>query len=152
MTAVRAFPTALILALLGGCNGDPYSTTYTVRKPAPKDLPGIYEPDAATLARLPSLGPHQIEVRDDGVLLFRAVPRGTLGEAAASGSESGRGSWSLVQRQKSWWGLEVHVQELNGEPVNRYNYLHLRNETPPYLLHATIGDPDSGEASVFERK
>jgi hypothetical protein len=37
------------------------------------------------------------------------------------------------------------------EPVHQHQYFHFRNEKPPYLIHVTLGDPDSGEAHVFER-
>jgi hypothetical protein len=149
---VRPFLSALSIVLLGGCNGDPYSTRYTTREPVVKDLLGVYTPDAATLSALQGKdsGPHRIELRDGGDLILSNVPRGTLWGVSQPAFDSGRGSWS-ISRQQDWWGIDIHLREINGRPVNLYTYFHLRNEKPPYLIHVTLGDPDSGDAHVFER-
>ena len=60
------------------------------------------------------------------------------------------GTWKL-ERIYDWWGIRFTSREpgpiyhLWGTPAM------LRGEQAPYRIHFIVGDPDMGEALVFQR-
>jgi hypothetical protein len=66
---------------------------------------------------------------------------------------SGQGRWEL-EKAVPGWGLTLHVEK--GESLRGGVYagpwVGIRGRSAPYRLQVTIGDPDSGEAIVYERR
>lgn len=142
--------------LLAGCQGDPYYPSYTKREPDPKDVVGTYVPDERTAGIVRSrkgleLPSTQIVIRPDGTYNIDNVPEWNNAMSASSVgplvTRSGR--WHLEQRQNTFWVVSILYR--NGS-TDTYDGISLREQKPPYLLHFTLGDPDSGESLVFTKQ
>jgi len=152
----------LSFGLLVGCQYDPWADRFLTGEPAEKDVSGTYVVDADSQKRsirLPTgMGVFAIDHSARVVLLgdhkaeFFHVPEDYRGEAACS--VTGRGSWVLG---KSNSFSVVRASIVNDEPNSPckgdFAYeLMLSGKQPPYKLHITIGDPDSGDAVQFEKQ
>lgn len=67
------------------------------------------------------------------------------------GPETWSGTWA-IEKDQEWWAVGLHVTLRNGAPTGYYMPVMLRREVPPYLLHLTIGDPDSGDSLAFQHE
>jgi len=138
--------------MLVGCQGDPYSGTYTRTRPNETDLIGRWVPDAATLAYMRTGGGYdtsrmhtRIVLRSDGTFELFDMPdwwRDGFGRSHGS-FESSSGKWNVGQHpdDKSW-EIELAFRAWNTS-------MSLRGQKPPYLIHVTLGDPDQNDAMVF---
>ena len=92
-------------------------------------------------------------LNSDRTFVAREVPRFWINPelGAASDTDDWKGTWALGQHQ-DWWAVQLDIQSLNGEPISFGLAAMLRGESPPYLVHLTIGDPDSGDALAFQRE
>lgn len=142
--------------LLGGCQGDPYYPSYTKREPNPKDIVGTYVPDERTAGVIRSrkgleLLSTQIVIRADGTYSIDNVPEWNNAMSASSVGPlvTRSGTWHLEQPQKAFWVVSILYR--NGS-TDTYDGINLREQKPPYLLHFTLGDPDSGESMVFTKQ
>ena len=142
--------------LLSGCQGDPYYPSYTKREPDPKDVVGTYVPDERTAGIVRSrkgleLLSTQIIIRPDGTYSIDNVPEWNNAMSASSVGPlvTRSGTWRLEQRQNAFWVVSILYR--NG-PTDTYGAINLREQKPPYLLHFTLGDPDSGESLVFTKQ
>jgi hypothetical protein len=69
---------------------------------------------------------------------------------------TGTGSWHLA-RNDNYTVVNVEIQRedyrrsVDGCEPTYYGQLMLYGKNPPYKLHITIGDPDSGDAVQFEK-
>jgi hypothetical protein len=126
---------------------------------------GSYAVDQASLQRsinLPINGSQlkinpsaHIILSADHTAQFFCVPEELDGSSC---SVTGRGTWRLGKNDSY---IVVLAQISDEEPNSRCrdtftanfgNELNLYGEKPPYKLHVTIGDPDSGNAVQFERR
>lgn len=152
----------LSCALLAGCQYDPWADRFLTAQPAEEDVAGTYVIDADSQQRTIKLPPSngdfpidhsaRIVLSIDHKAEFIHVPEDYRGQAACS--VTGRGSWSL---SKNGSFSVVRASIVNAEPSSPckgdFGYeLMLYGKTPPYKLHITIGDPDSGDAVQFEKQ
>ena len=70
-----------------------------------------------------------------------------VGGASSKGLLSGSGTWRLDKDENGFsiWVINLDFMNHHRETV------HLRRQTPPYVMHIFIGDPDSGGAVLLER-
>ncbi|HVT98423.1 MAG TPA: hypothetical protein VHE33_13030 [Acidobacteriaceae bacterium] len=114
----------------------------------------IKAPMSGSLVRIdPSA---QIILSADHKAEFSHVPADLIDGSLCS--VTGRGTWRLGKNNRY---ITVLVQIADEEPNNRCKdtftakfaeELNLYGKKPPYKLHVTIGDPDSGDAVQFERR
>lgn len=147
----------IAVLLLVACQYDPFAHEYTTRKPVEDTLIGRYVPDDESRERL--RGRFKIELGSSSELLLRSdrtflathLPRCWSDVSdCVPGWEDWEGTWSLEQDQR-WWAAGLHILSRNGKPENYRMPATLRGNAPPYILHLTIGDPDSGDALAFRR-
>ena len=155
-----AFVTMSGLALLlSGCinNGIEWSElSFTRTKPNPSDLVGTWVPTDATIKDMKEQGAytisiHQLILRADGTFEMINIPdwwKDGFGQSK-KGFESGLGKWQLYEDRDPWtvWAVELEFPNFVVP-----NQIHVRRQKPPYLLHVTVGDPDSGHVMLFEKK
>ena len=147
-----------VAVLLTGCEYDPFAHEYTTVKPAENRLVGRYLPDDETRGRLRSTLQLQVDPRCELVLnadhTFSAknIPRcwfPPVGNDCLPGVTDVSGDWSLGRRG-SWWSVNLNAHLQPGGVMKTWNVpASVRGDHPPYVLHLTIGDPDSGDALAF---
>ncbi|HEX4005582.1 MAG TPA: hypothetical protein VHX60_05380 [Acidobacteriaceae bacterium] len=149
---------------LAGCQYDPWAGKFLKRQPVEGDVVGWYAVDQASLHRtikLPSGSRLTVDssshilLSADHTAEFLSVPEEL--DNGFSCSVTGRGTWSLGKND-SYFVIRVEIsdEESNGRCRDTFtaNYgeeINLYGESPPYRLHVTIGDPDSGDAVQFAR-
>jgi hypothetical protein len=148
-----------------GCQYDPWAGGFLTRQPCEQDVVGYYAVDQASLRRtiklLGSESPIKINptahirLTADHKADFVDVPREFDGLLC---SVTGRGTWRLGKNNNF---IVVVAQIVDEEESSRCkgtftanygNEFNLYGDKPPYRLHLTIGDPDSGDAIQFERR
>ena len=150
---------AVAALVLARCQYDPFAHEFTNARPQESAIVGRYVPDRETTDILrESL---RVQVSDRAALAINAdhsfvateLPRCWIERSSdcAAGTETWAGTWSLRQNQE-WWAVQLHITARNGRPTSYGFPAMLRRESPPYLVHFTIGDPDSGDALAFERR
>jgi len=123
---------------------------FTRDEPAGADVVGKWIPVTGHLSQAGASGipEREIDLRKDGS--FSVVDLPTSPEVpgvSARGLLTGSGVWHL---DKDLDGYTVWVINLDFASHHR-EMVHLRRQKPPYLIHIFIGDPDSGQAALFER-
>jgi hypothetical protein len=160
----RVLFTTVAAFILSGCQFDPWADNFLTHQPAEQDVVGFYAVDQASLQRtidLPMSGSPfkinplaRIHLAADHKAEFFSVPE-ALDDLQCT--VTGRGTWRLVKNDSF---IVVLVQIADEEPnskcrntfsTNYGNEFNLYGARPPYKLHLTIGDPDSGDAVQFER-
>jgi len=151
---------AAILAtlLLGGCScGIELSElTFTRTKPDRSDLVGTWIPTANTIKDMKERGGyaisnHELTLQVDGSFTMTNMPdwwTDGFGESKTN-FVSGSGTWELDEEKivRNWkvWRIFLKSPEFGTS-------IHVRKQKPPYLIHITLGDPDSGLSMLFERR
>ena len=144
-------PTAVLMTTsLFGCGGDPYAGKYAKAKPTPQTLFGDWKLKAGSPGSNPTK-PTKLTLRADGSFTVVNYPGAGVGSfGTAGGFLDGDGTW-LVQQHHSFWVIGISWQKLGGKQLDYGQMLHILNDAPPQLLRHIIGDPDAGEALVFEK-
>jgi hypothetical protein len=161
----RVLCAVLTVVTLVGCQYDPWAGRFLTRQPAEQNVVGYYAVDQASLLRtikLPrtespiKINPTaRIHLAADHKAEFVDVPGELDGFLC---SVTGRGTWRLGKNNNF---IVVVAQIVDEEPSSRCkgtftanygNEFALYGDKPPYRLHLTIGDPDSGDAVQFERR
>lgn len=158
----------LSCVLLVGCQYDPWADNFLTAQPAEKDVVGNYAVDADSQKReirLPHKGTlpidhsAQIVLSPDHRARFVHVPDERLGfprepEREEACSITGQGSWHLGKNDSFSIVIASIVNEEPNSPCKgEFGYeLMLYGKKPPYKLHITMGDPDSGDAVQFEKQ
>jgi hypothetical protein len=144
-------PTAVLMTtFLFGCGGDPYAGKYAKAKPTPQMLVGDWKLKAGSPGSNPTK-PTKLTLRADGSFTVVNYPGAGVGSfGTAGGFLDGDGTWS-VQQHQSFWVIGITWQKLGGKQLDYGQMLHILNDAPPHVLRHIIGDPDSGEALVFEK-
>lgn len=148
-----------VAVFLVGCQYNPFAHEFTTAKPKEPELVGRYVPDRETTERLRTslavtVSPEAaLAINADHTFHATALPKCWIDQDfdCAQGTETWTGTWSL-RRNQEWWAVQLHIKSRNGQPTSYGMPAMLRGETPPYLVHLTIGDPDSGDALAFERR
>lgn len=130
------------------------------------DLAGTYRPTSESIkfvkrsgyASIPNIS---IVLRDNGTFEMQNIPDMWIDDFGYSKGNfiSGSGEWKLDSRaigSVSHWGITIDFKyKEDSKPAEKgegfYLMLDLMNQEPPYIIHMTIGDPDSGEALDFEK-
>lgn len=142
----------LMMIFLFGCGGDPYASKYAKSRPDPKAFVGEWRLKDWTMKRtsLPSPLP-KILFNADGSFVATNYPGVALDTfSRGMASIDGQGEWAIEQDQK-YWSIRFRWTVIAGQEAGYGQVLQVLHETPPYVLHHIIGDPDSGEALVFEQ-
>lgn len=140
----------LMTTFIFGCGGDPHAGKYATTKPTPQSLVGDWKPKAGSFASN-ATKPTKLTLRADGSFTAVNYPGATVGSFGTAGSFlDGDGTWS-VQQHQSFWVVGITWQRLGGKQLDYGQMLHIQNDAPPHVLRHIIGDPDSGEALVFEK-
>jgi hypothetical protein len=149
------------LLLLGGCQYNPWANGFFTGRAADNDLVGTYLIDADQQKRTFRIGPSnsifpinqsaRIVLSGDHRAEFIGVPE-TMGWQPCS--VNGFGSWR-ISKNDTFTTITAGVT--NNDPSSPCNgevgyELMLYGQKPPYKLHITIGDPDSGDAIQFEKQ
>jgi hypothetical protein len=153
------------VCFLCGCQYDPWADGFLKNQAAEKDLVGTYRVDADTLTRPISIPMTKAELfisRDAEIALsadhtakFLNVPE-IDDRTNKPCFISGAGTWQQ-NRNSNYVQINVEILRTNdsssadGCGTKYYEALMLYGKKPPYKLHITIGDPDSGDVLQFER-
>jgi hypothetical protein len=157
MAVQRVCATVLVLAA-SACQYDPFAHEFTHVKPEREALVGSYilEKGSAQAFRdtfhVPA-PPARLRLNRDGSFEVVAIPTCWRQAAAdcTSATENVRGTWK-VSRSQEWWSVQFVCTNISGRESEYGVEGMIRRDEPPYLIHFTLGDPDSGEALAFERQ
>jgi hypothetical protein len=153
------------LCFFSGCQYDPWANRFLKSQAAEKDLVGTYRVDADTLTRPISIGTTATKLsigRDAGIVLTADHTAKFLNVPDFDDRTnkpciiSGAGTWQQY-RNSQYAQINVEIVRANysssadGCGPKYYAGLMLYGKKPPYKLHITIGDPDSGDALQFEK-
>ena len=154
----------LALAMLGGCQHDPWADRFLTAQPGEKDLVGTYMVDHDSQQRNIRLQPSKqmlpIDKTARVVLLgnhtaqFLHVPEESPDLKGSPCSVTGKGSWKLIKND-DFYTIDATImnEEPNTPCKGALGYeLMLHGKKPPYKLHITMGDPDAGDAVQFEKQ
>lgn len=162
MRTVNRKASLLVLAclLFAGCQHDPWANKFLTAQPAENDVVGTYVVDSDSEKRnikrptgpLPVNRSAQIVLSAHHKARFTHVPADYRGETACS--ITGQGSWRLGKNDSfSVVIARIVNEEPNSSCKGDFGFeLMLYGKMPPYKLHITIGDPDSGDAVQFEKQ
>jgi hypothetical protein len=146
------------IVLLAGCQYNPFAHEFTSRRPDHETVIGRYMPDDETKRRLRSrfaieVSPEcEFVLNSDRTFVARRLPHCWYKTFdCGPGTETWEGTWA-IEKNQDWWAIGLHLTSRNGEPTDYHMPLMLRREAPPYLLHLTIGDSDSGDALAFQHE
>lgn len=169
MTTFRAVMHGFALLLLSclsciptGCQYDPWASGFLTAKPNEREIVGNYLIDADSQNRriklpmsnqlLPIIPSAQIMLTSDHKAEFVDVPEEEHGQYPCS--VTGHGSWN-VEKHDNFYEVRANItnETASGRCKGQFGYeLMLYGRKPPYKLHITIGDPDSGDAVQFAKQ
>jgi hypothetical protein len=147
--------------LVVGCQHDPWADRFLTAQPSEKEVAGTYVVDADSQKRpitlpmsngvFPVSPSARISLSSDHKAEFFNVPEDYFGKPC---SVTGRGSWSLEKNDSfSVVRAKIINEEANSLCKGEFGYeLMLYGKKPPYKLHITISDPDSGDVVQFEKQ
>jgi len=130
--------------------------SFTREKPNRTDVIGTWVPTAATINDLKQRGAyviskHELVLRADVTFAMVNMPDWWIDGFGQSKKtfESGSGKWQFYQDHNPWtvWAIELDFPQ-RVVP----NAIHLQRQKPPYLIHITVGDPDSGRYMLFQKE
>jgi len=145
-----------LVLFLSSCmnNGIEWSElSFTRNKPNPSDVIGIWVPTAATIKDLRerggyALSKYELNLRADGTFEMVNMPdwwKDGFGQSNRS-FDSGSGKWRFYE-DRTVWAIELDFSKYVVP-----NAIHLQRQKSPYLIHITVGDPDSAHYMLFEKE
>lgn len=142
----RVLAIALML-LTVGCQYDPYASEFTKKYPNERELTGTYHLDSDPSVR--------IVLRPDKTLTYDKIPDSVFADDGKGSGKTytGKGTWRILQQQ-DWWAVLAEIDSYPPPKAPRGGYgmtVMIIGDDPPYTLHITLGDPDSGEALQFKK-
>ena len=152
----------VVSLVLVGCQHDPWANRFVMARVSEKEVAGAYVVDADSQKRriklplgdsvLPISASAKIVLSNDHSAQFVNVPEDYQGTKSCS--VTGHGSWSLGKNDSFLVvRARIYNEETNSPCKGDFGYeLMLYGKKPPYKLHTTIGDPDSGDAVQFEKQ
>ncbi|HAR68098.1 MAG TPA: hypothetical protein DCR55_18130 [Lentisphaeria bacterium] len=147
---------------MSGCQYDPYASEFAEIEPAAESVVGVYVPDPRTKKLIAETGGYvktdsAVQLMADGTVVFQSIPDwwNTSFGRPKGGFDSGEGTWKVSKMQR-WWGVALLFDSTAAfssmeSPGGLDTGIMLVGNEPPYKLHFTVGDPDSGAAMQFER-
>jgi len=160
-----ALSAALLFCLTAGCQFDPWAVRFLTARPSESDVVGTYKVDSDSLKRHIVFGMDlkTLFVSPDAQIILSAnhdahffrVPDTDENEKQSC-SITGDGSWRLFVDDQHYVVVLVRIVVADRDSADGcgpiYNgSLNFYGKRPPYKLHITIGDPDSGDAVQFEK-
>lgn len=157
---MRTLLCLVAVALLQGCQYDPYAHTFTTEKPQTNLVIGRYVLKDQTVVSggLSAMHgqPCVVELAADGTFVASNVPPFAFRAPPISLSSlvSSEGTWQLDSvgsigngsgKMKTHWGAHLESQSPQVESPG------FTGDKPPYGLIFTIGDPDSGTVMILEK-
>ena len=127
--------------------------TFTRTRPIDKDLVGTWTPTAETIQDMKRSGgyaisKHELTLSANAAFSMLNMPdwwRDAFGKSHRQ-FESGRGTWRIEEANNVYTIYVVNlVFPTHSMRVN------LSGQRPPYVMHITLGDPDSGHYMLFEK-
>ena len=159
---MRASLCLMLFLVLNGCQYDPHAHLYTTDKPETTNVVGSYVLTSQTLTPggLTALRGRtcSLELRADGTFIATNVPPWQEGFPPTNFFDtliSGSGTWridSVGSVDDGRKPLKIHWGVYLDSPAAKFAAVGLTSPKPPYGLIYTLGDPDSGEALILERK
>jgi hypothetical protein len=159
---MRTFFLMTFLLVVAGCQYDPHAHLYTTDKPETTNVVGNYVLTSQTLTTggLAAVRDKtcSIELRADGTFIATNVPPWQDGFPRTNFFDtliSGSGTWRIDsvgsvddgrKPLKTHWGVYLDSE------ATKFAAVGLTSPKPPYGLIYTLGDPDSGEVLILERK
>lgn len=155
---VRATWKPTFVLCLVSCQFNPFASEFTSVRPNEQQLVASYAPDRETRDRLASqlnitIHPQcRLELRRDHTFTATNLPDCWFSNEidCAPGLVTFSGEWTVSENQE-WWAVDLRARSINGVARDFQLPAMVRGDRPPYILHLTIGDPDSGNAVAFER-
>jgi hypothetical protein len=162
---LRAIGIGSLCWFLAGCQYDPWAGRFLTNRPAERDVVGTYRVDSDTLTRGVSIpmSSERVSISRDAEIVLSADHRAQylhVPEIDMSTTKTcvitGTGSWQQG-RNDDYVVVNVEIQRKDyresADPCGPtyHGQLMLYGKSPPYKLHITIGDPDSGDAVQFEK-
>jgi putative transposon-encoded protein len=148
--------------MLVGCQHDPWADRFVTAQLSEQEVAGAYLVDADSQKRqiklpmsnsvLPIGASAKIVLSKDHTAQFVNVPEDYQGTKSCLVTE--HGSWSLGKND-SFLVVSARIYNEETNSPCKGDFVHelmLYGTKPPYKLHATIGDPDSGDAVQFEKR
>jgi hypothetical protein len=155
---MRRLLIACITIIASSCQYDPFAHEYTHTRPASAaTIVGTHALDRESIEMLKQnynvTAPRSLLVlRSGGTFELREIPSCWRADVkCTSRTESATGTWDLGKDQE-WWAVGLRCRTINGTARDYGIGAMLRGESPPYVLHFTVGDPDSGEGLALIRK
>lgn len=137
------------------CQYNPFAHEFVTTEPRSADLPGEYVLDDESIAML-SRSYHvaaplaRLTLNLDGSFRITSVPSCWRASSSCNTTEDAAGRWAVAKHQ-TWWAVQLRCSEIDGRRTNYGLQAMLRGDGPPFILHFTVGDPDTGEALAFRR-
>ena len=152
---------------ISGCQYDPFADSYTQKKPLASDIPGTYVLSDQTLNDMPidkltarngsKSSPHQLILYSNGTFSMINMPvwagdwaNKSIDEWSISKFQSGSGRWKIeVTRMgddADYWGLTFTSPNIS---VGNATF---SGEKSPYDIIFGYGDPDEGNAMIYEKQ
>jgi len=157
---------SVLLALTAGGCGNPYVSTFARTEPDSDHFVGEWHIDVdesyVSFEFGPTIQNASLVLHSDGTFEATELPGHAFntnrmdgfllepGEVVSSDDVTGRGTWK-VEKKQGWWAVGLQWTTRSDTPVKYGDVIHIRNQSPEYLLHYTVGDPDTGRAIVFRR-
>jgi hypothetical protein len=149
----------IFLALISGCQYDPFAGDMTTEQPKKEDVIGVYKFEEQTIAAIPidKLGQEAtIVLKSDGHYEANNIPNVFGGADAQTRKHiSAKGIWKIETigevgsgwggRPKLEWGITLTAIDTNLSNIG------LTGEKAPYGLMVTFSDPDLGAVMKFKR-
>jgi putative transposon-encoded protein len=152
----------VVSLMLVGCQHDPWADRFVTAQLSEQEVAGAYLVDADSQKRqiklpmsnsvLPIGASAKIVLSKDHTAQFVNVPEDYQGTKSCLVTE--HGSWSLGKND-SFLVVSARIYNEETNSPCKGDFVHelmLYGTKPPYKLHATIGDPDSGDAVQFEKR
>jgi hypothetical protein len=145
----------LFVVVLVACQYDPFVHEFTTERPSATDLLGAYVLDDESVHMLRdahvTIPTSSFIIRPDGTFTLSRVPScWRAAYTCSSATEEVSGKWRLGKHQ-DWWSLQLTCTNIDGQSTEYGNVAMIRGDEPPYKLHFTVGDPDTGEALAFTK-
>jgi hypothetical protein len=166
ITAFITFLPCFISGIYTIVSGERIKSAYgdfSTEKPNIKDIYGEYKLSEKTKKELniSEIESQKIKIRfyDDGIFEFENYPQNEYGRNFSDFENiNANGKWKLDLDQENWVLSLKFEKIINCKTGNEekdkyyYNSYNLTGEKPPYGIYIMIGDPDSWEGIILEKK
>jgi len=155
LRTIGALTWCIISSAVLSCQYDPFAHEFAKTEPGSTDLPGEYVLDDESIAMLSrsydvAAPPARLTLNLDGSFRVTSVPSCWRASGSCETTEDAEGRWAVARKQ-TWWAVQLRCSKIDGRRTDYSLPAMLRGDGPPFILHLTVGDPDTGEALAFRR-